>query len=42
MLLYVDAAGVGSLSGPAATVSNLRRVTRVEHGSRPQDKDGEW
>jgi hypothetical protein len=42
MLLYVDPAGVGSLSGPAATVSNLRRVTRVEHGSRPQDKDGEW
>jgi hypothetical protein len=41
MLLYVDAAGVASLSGPAATLSELRTVTRADHGSHLVDNEGE-
>jgi hypothetical protein len=42
MLLYVDGAGVSSLSGPTATVSELRTVTRADNGSRLTGKEGEW
>jgi len=36
-LLYIDRAGVASLDGPAASITNLRRVRST--GNRPSNVD---